>query len=97
MATYTVLYWQEIPSQIKAEDDSDDITLPLDPRFMERIDQLASQRGLQGTDDYLAQWRWSEPQERTGTAEEVAHAILWLASEEASYLSGALLDVSGGS
>ena len=75
MATYTVLYWQEIPSQIKAEDDLDDVTLPLDARFMERIDQLASQRGLQGTDDYLAQWHWSDPQERAGTAGEVAHAV----------------------
>jgi hypothetical protein len=75
VATYTILYWQEIPSQIKAEDDLDDVTLPLDPRFMERIDQLASQRGLQGTDDYLAQWRWSEPQEREGSAEEVANAV----------------------
>lgn len=75
MATYTILYWQEIPSQIKAEDDTDDITLPLDPRFMERIDQLATQRGLQGTDDYLDQWRWSEVQEREGSAEEVAHAV----------------------
>ena len=75
MATYKVLYWQEIPSQIKAEDDLDDITLPLDPRFMERIDQLAVQRGLQGTDEYLAEWRWSAAQEREGTAEEVAHAV----------------------
>jgi len=75
VATYTILYWQEIPSQIKAEDDLDDITLPLDPRFMERIDQLASQRGLQGADDYLEQWRWSDPQEREGTAEEVARAV----------------------
>lgn len=75
MATYTILYWQEIPSQIKAEDDQDDVTLPLDDRFMERIDQLAVQRGLQGTDDYLAQWRWSDRQEREGTAEEVARAI----------------------
>jgi hypothetical protein len=75
VATYTVLYWQEIPSQIKAEDDLDDVTLPLDPRFMERIDQLASQRGLQGTDDYLAHWRWSDPQERVGSADEVAQAV----------------------
>ena len=75
MATYKILYWQEIPSQIKAEDDSDDITLPLDPRFMERIDQLAAQRGLQGNDEYLAQWRWSDAQEREGTAEEVAQAV----------------------
>jgi hypothetical protein len=75
MATYKILYWQEIPSQIKAEDESDDVTLPLDPRFMERIDQLAAQRGLMGTDDYLAQWRWSEEQERDGTAADVAQAI----------------------
>ncbi len=75
MATYSILYWQEIPSQIKAEDDAGEITLPLDPRFMDRIDQLATQRGLQGSDDYLAQWRWSEPQAREGSAEEVAHAI----------------------
>ena len=75
MATYTILYWQEIPSQIKAEDESEDVTLPLDGRFMERIDRLASQRGLQGADDYLAQWRWSDPQEREGSAEDVAHAV----------------------
>jgi hypothetical protein len=75
VATYKILYWQEIPSQIKAEDDSDDVTLPLDPRFMERIDRLAAQRGLQGSDDYLAQWRWSDEQERDGSAEEVARAI----------------------
>ena len=75
MATYTILYWQEIPSQVKAEDDHDEITLPFDSRFMERIDRLAVQRGLQGSDDYLAQWRWSEPQERDGTAEQVALAV----------------------
>lgn len=75
MATYTVLYWQEIPSQVKAEDESDDVTLPLDSRFMQRIDLLAAQRGLQGTDDYLAQWHWSDPHEREGSAEDVAHAV----------------------
>ena len=75
MATFTILYWQEIPSQIKVSDDLDDLTVPLDPRFMERIDQLAARRGLQGSDDYLAQWRWSDEQEREGTAAEVARAI----------------------
>lgn len=75
MASYTILYWQEVPSQIKAEDELDDVTLPMDPRFMERIDRLAAARGLQSTDDYLAQWRWSEPQQREGTAAEVADAV----------------------
>jgi NAD(P)-dependent dehydrogenase (short-subunit alcohol dehydrogenase family) len=33
---------------------------------------------------------------RAGDAEEVARVIVWLASDEASYMSGALVDVSGG-
>jgi NAD(P)-dependent dehydrogenase (short-subunit alcohol dehydrogenase family) len=36
------------------------------------------------------------PMQRVGQADEVAHAILWLLSDEASYTTGALLDVSGG-
>ncbi|MDR3699813.1 MAG: virulence factor [Candidatus Sulfopaludibacter sp.] len=75
MATYKILYWQEVPSQIKAEDDLDEVTLPLSARFMERIDQLAGQRALQGADDYLAQWKWSEEEEREGSAQEVAEAV----------------------
>ncbi len=75
MATYKILYWQEIPSQIKAEDDEDDVTIELPAKFMERIDRLAVQQGLQGSDDYLAQWRWSEEEEREGSAREVAQAV----------------------
>ncbi|KQU89427.1 sugar dehydrogenase [Variovorax sp. Root318D1] len=36
------------------------------------------------------------PMQRTGSAEEIAGAILWLLSEEASYTTMALLDVTGG-
>jgi NAD(P)-dependent dehydrogenase (short-subunit alcohol dehydrogenase family) len=36
------------------------------------------------------------PLGRAGEADEIARTILWLASDEASYISGALLDVSGG-
>ena len=36
------------------------------------------------------------PLGRPGEPDEVARAILWLLSDEASYLSGALVDVSGG-
>ncbi len=36
------------------------------------------------------------PMKRAGNAEEVAHAILWLLSDESSYVTGSIIDVSGG-
>jgi NAD(P)-dependent dehydrogenase (short-subunit alcohol dehydrogenase family) len=36
------------------------------------------------------------PMQRGGTADEVAAAVLWLLSGEASYVTGTLLDVAGG-
>jgi NAD(P)-dependent dehydrogenase (short-subunit alcohol dehydrogenase family) len=36
------------------------------------------------------------PMKRGGTSIEVAHAILWLLSEEASYTTGAFIEVTGG-
>jgi hypothetical protein len=75
MATYKILYWQEIPSQIRAEDDDGEVSLAMPDRFMERIDRMAGERGLQGSDDYLAQWRWSDEEDREGAAQAVAEAV----------------------
>ena len=36
------------------------------------------------------------PMKRGGTADEVADAILWLLSDEASYTTGTFIDVTGG-
>jgi NAD(P)-dependent dehydrogenase (short-subunit alcohol dehydrogenase family) len=36
------------------------------------------------------------PMKRIGTAEEIANAIVWLMSDDASYVTSAILDVSGG-
>jgi NAD(P)-dependent dehydrogenase (short-subunit alcohol dehydrogenase family) len=36
------------------------------------------------------------PMQRPGEADEIAHAILWLLSDEASYVTGTCLDVAGG-
>ncbi len=49
-----------------------------------------------GMPERAAQLAPSVPMKRTGSAEEVANAIVWLLSDEASYTTMALLDVSGG-
>jgi NAD(P)-dependent dehydrogenase (short-subunit alcohol dehydrogenase family) len=38
----------------------------------------------------------SVPMKRAATADEIAHAIVWLLSNEASYVTGTILDVAGG-
>jgi NAD(P)-dependent dehydrogenase (short-subunit alcohol dehydrogenase family) len=43
-----------------------------------------------------AAMRHAIPMQREGAVDEIAHAILWLLSDEASYTTGALLNVSGG-
>jgi hypothetical protein len=76
MAIYKILYWQEIPTQIRAQDDDgDDVSVELDGRFLQQIDILAAKRGLQAADDYLAQWKWSEEAEREGSARAAAEAL----------------------
>lgn len=49
-----------------------------------------------GEPNRIERLRESIPMKRGGEPEEVARAILWLLSDEASYSTGAILDVSGG-
>jgi NAD(P)-dependent dehydrogenase (short-subunit alcohol dehydrogenase family) len=48
-----------------------------------------------GAPDRLERLAGGVPFGRAGTADEVAQTIVWLASPQASYVSGALVDVSG--
>jgi NAD(P)-dependent dehydrogenase (short-subunit alcohol dehydrogenase family) len=49
-----------------------------------------------GTPERVARIIPTVPMKRIGTPEEVARTILWLLSDSASYVTGAIVDVAGG-
>uniref|UniRef100_A0A7C1FJF0 Virulence factor domain-containing protein n=1 Tax=Caldilinea aerophila TaxID=133453 RepID=A0A7C1FJF0_9CHLR len=75
MASYQILYWSDIPVQVKAWVGRNRCSVPLSARFVEAVDAAAMAAGLTGSDAYTEQYRWSETQEREGSPEEVAAAV----------------------
>jgi len=73
--TYQILYWQDLPAQIKAADEVTEVKIELPEPFMQRIDAAATRLGLTAEADYSAQFKWGDEQERAGDAASVAAAI----------------------
>ena len=57
MATYQILYWHDIPVQVRAKDVGGRAGAELPARFQEAIDQAAMAAGLIGSDEYTEQMR----------------------------------------
>ena len=76
MAKYQVMFWKHIPAQVKAWDGNGEAKRILPDRFQAAIDAYAMKDGSTEMDSYLEGWHWAEAQERAGTAEEVATAIV---------------------
>ena len=83
MAEYQVLYWYDIPLQVRAGSRKDRFRKELSSRFQVAIDRAAVKAELTGTDAYLAGFSWGETQERPGTPQEVTEIII--AEIESSY------------
>lgn len=49
-----------------------------------------------GDPERVERLKGAVPMQRGGTAEEVANAVLWLASDQASYVTATFINVSGG-
>jgi hypothetical protein len=77
VAEFQILLWQDIPSVVKAfADDGTPASRQLPDRFQQEIDRQAMKQGLAGSDDYLAEWHWSERQQRPGTPDVVLDAVV---------------------
>jgi len=58
-----VTYWRDIPTMVVAKQGRASAKRELPLRFTEAIDMAAMRSGAAGTDDYLAEFRRSEPVE----------------------------------
>jgi hypothetical protein len=77
MVKYQILYWKQLPSQVKVfEEGKRPVSRQLPPSFQTEITRTAMALGVTDTDEYLDQWQWSTLQERDGSAEDVADALV---------------------
>ncbi len=75
MTTYQILYWGDIPSQVRARAGRERVSSALSERFQQAIDAAAMACGMAGSDDYTNQFAWGEAIEREGNPAEVAAAV----------------------
>ncbi len=75
MTKLSVLCWQEIPSVVEAGARRSKHKIELSLRFQELIDLIAMKRGLDGSDDYLAQWRKESRPESESDPEQAAEDL----------------------
>lgn len=76
MSEYQVLYWHDIPIQVRAGGREERVSQELSDRFQVAIDNAAMAAGLVGDDAYLDGFSWSEAQTREGTPQEVLDAVV---------------------
>lgn len=75
MATYHILYWQEIPSLVEARDENESHKIQLSQKYQALIDQAAMVRKFAGSDSYLEQWNKGKAETRSGSAKDVARQV----------------------
>jgi len=75
MTTYQILYWHDIPVQVRAGGRRERVSVALPARFQAAVDSAAMAAGLTGTDGYLSGFVWGAAEERDGTPAEVAAAV----------------------
>lgn len=73
--TCEIVYWRDIPAQVRARAGRQRATRPLAERFQQAIDVAAMRAGKSGTDDYLAEWVTRPAGERQEEPEQAVEAL----------------------
>jgi len=92
VTTYTILYWQEIPSFVEAKDGDTTKKAPLSDKFQDLIDRAAMRRKLAGTDAYLEGFNRGEPIEKAGDVDEVLRSVTEQLESEFDQIADAALN-----
>jgi hypothetical protein len=83
MATQLVtIFWRDIPSQVNAQEGRKRHQIQLGDLFQHAIDRAAMVAGLDGSDDYLNEWR---RETRPCTDDLEAEALAEVAKIEAAF------------
>lgn len=75
MAKYKILYWYDIPTQVRAEDEHGRTGVQLPERFQLAIDEAAMAAKVVGDEAYTGGYQWGAEQEMEGSAQYVAQAV----------------------
>lgn len=87
---YQIVYWRDIPAQVKVRSGRERIGRELSERFQKAIDWAAMAAGVTSTDGYLDEWRTSDwvEMEAEAPAGVLSEAAVQLVQEiEAGYPS----------
>lgn len=77
MPAFRYLAWRSIPTQVEVTGDDGVVAKRQMPRwFMQEISRITMREGLAGTDDYLDEFEWSQPEARDGDTQTVLEAVV---------------------
>ena len=76
MASYQVMYWKHIPSQIKVWEGDVEVKSMMPDYFQAAIDAFAMKYGSTDMDAYLEGWRRGPVEDREGTPADVLEALI---------------------
>ncbi|HKZ84982.1 MAG TPA: virulence factor [Anaerolineae bacterium] len=76
MAQVQIYFWKDIPYGVRARDENGRVTKQLPRAFEATVDAAAMAEGQTDAKDYQSGFRWGDPEERPGSAEEAAQVVV---------------------
>jgi Virulence factor len=89
-----IIFWRDIPAQVKARSGRTRLAKPLSDRFQQAIDEAAMRAGMSGTDEYLQEWRTVDAPDQDGEPEAIIDRLV--ARLEMEYPPEKLKDLASG-